>query len=59
VPERKLENSQVQVKEAKRYLPILKPSGALEKLLYKEGIMSYLYDISDVDHPKKTLSDLL
>ena len=46
-------------KEDKRYLPILKPSGALEALLYREGLMSYLFDIPDVDRPKKTLSDLL
>ena len=46
-------------KDAKRYLPILKPSGALEALLYREGIMSYLYDIPNADRPKKKLSDLL
>jgi predicted transcriptional regulator len=46
-------------KDGKRYLPILKPSRALEALLYREGIMSYLYDIPAVDRPKKTLKDLL
>lgn len=50
---------QLTEKDSKRYLPILKPSGALEALLYREGIMSYLYDIPAVERPKKMFSDLL
>lgn len=50
---------QLVTKEAKRYLPIVKPSGALEALVYREGLMSYLYDLSPADRAKKTLGDLL
>jgi len=50
---------QLATKEAKRYLPILKTSGVLEALVYREGLMSYLYDIPEADRPKKTLGDLL
>jgi len=50
---------QLTKKETKRYLPILKKSGVLEALVYREGLMSYLYDLPDVERPKKTLSDLL
>lgn len=46
-------------KEDKRYLPILQKSGALEALLYREGLMSYLYGIPEADRPGKTIGDLL
>ncbi|MBF0528661.1 MAG: hypothetical protein HQK55_05205 [Deltaproteobacteria bacterium] len=51
---KKLEDS-----DDKRYLPILKASGALEALVYREGLMSYLYNISKDEQSKKTLADLL
>jgi len=57
----KVENvfNQLATKEDKRYLPILQPSGALEALLYREGLMSYLYGMPEADRPGKTIGDLL
>jgi hypothetical protein len=43
----------------KRYLPVMKISGGLEALLYREGLMVYLYDIPDADRSNKTIGDLL
>ncbi|MGH9554160.1 MAG: CBS domain-containing protein [Terriglobales bacterium] len=48
----------LQEKKVKR-LPILQSSGALETLLYLEGIISYLLGLSEADRSNKTLADLL
>ncbi len=40
-------------------LPILQSSGALEALLYLEGLISYLIGIPDADRSNKTLADIL
>jgi predicted transcriptional regulator len=40
-------------------LPILQSTGALDVLLFNEGIVKYLLAIKDVDRPKKTLSNLI
>lgn len=45
-------------KRHKRLL-ILKRSGALEALVDKEGIFSYLLEIPEADRPNKTIGDLL
>ena len=49
---------QLEEKGFKR-LPILQQSGALEALLFLEGIISYLLDNPEADRPNKTFSDLL
>ncbi len=46
-------------KDSKRYLPILKSTLAIEALVYREGLISYLYDLSKADRSKKTIGDLL
>ena len=43
----------------KRYLPVLKTSGSLEALLYREGLIMYLFDISVAERSSKTINDLL
>ncbi len=37
----------------------MKSSGSLEALLYREGLMVYLYDIKGEDRANKTIGDLL
>jgi hypothetical protein len=49
---------QLQGQDIKRLL-ILQQSGALEALLHREGVISYLLDTPDADRPDKTLNDLL
>ena len=49
---------ELQERDFKR-LPILKPSGVLQALLYREGLVMYLAEVSASERPKKTLDDLL
>ena len=49
---------ELQSKKIKR-LPVLQSSGALEALLYLEGIISYLLGILESDRENKTIDDLL